>query len=98
MKSLRIVLVSAMITFSTAAFAGNTETCGSCTVLSSAESASLLNADSASLNDVGIKGMLLDMTHLVIEKVNSDGANIVLQNMTTVVRKKISSTAGETVF
>ena len=97
MKTLKLVLVSALIALSTSAFADNNETCGSCTMLSSTESASLLNADSSSLHDASVNGMLQNMTQQVLERVNTDGATVVLQNMTNVVRQKVSNTSA-TIF
>ena len=98
MKTLKLALVSLLIAVSTSAFAGNNESCSSCHMLSSNESATILNSDSASLKDTDVKGMLRNMTQQVREKMNDECAGMIIQNMTNVVRQKVNSNATENVF
>jgi len=89
MKTLKIALVSAMIALSTSAFAENSETCAACEAQKAYEATSTLSADSATLSDSGVKGILHNMTLRVQEKVNNDDVNSILQNMTQKVRESV---------
>ncbi|MBS1657048.1 MAG: hypothetical protein JST18_03000 [Bacteroidetes bacterium] len=97
MKALRFVIATALIAFTTSAFAGSSEN-EKCDACLAPEYASALLNDSSALADAGVSDMLQDMTQQVQQHVKEDGVNLLLMQMTRMAHDSVKSNNTSTAF